>query len=1036
MSLDSNFLLDDDMTSSILQLSAVNIKCPIHQTLNKYYLKTENKFVCEYDGFDKDGPESFLHMPQILEIYREEIVFLQNNPHILQKSKIDELIPYFLSKLKKINIDSSKLSFEIENFKSNICEKIIFLLRANSNLFDIKDLLNEVRFGPDGKPDLKKIGMNEQKEHNLIFLAQFLIFRDTEKSLDNNLLETFTKFLENFQKKLVEIIFNSIEFVDLSYNPFQDEVSRVEKKSNTDKSHKDYLKSYIVPRKDYDAMIIKYEELLNNKDSEIANLNVSLKNEKNQNHELQLINKDLNEKLRFLTLTLTEQELSLKGRIKELEELLFNLGNENEDFKKNQLKKHYDEMTDLKAFYENQLIQMKENYNIQINKQKDEYEKIILKLKDEIKILHEHYKNMNLLVNSSIDDLNNKRVKELEEILTEERKKNNLLVNEYENKINELNIKLMDLPKFNENLQKRIFELETENKDLKNHINILNNEIENLKKLLKEKEIILIKLNEEDKVIRLKEKQTNEGLLVRLNELEKLNAKYQKELNEIEDYRKYFDSYFNTKRDYERNLIELENLKSKNAYLVKELEDVKFDYENIIRSLNTQLSELKEKYESLLSENVVLSQQLNDKSNKLQLIQKSLDNLNYKLKDYPVGTGLSNSMIEFNNNLINNSTVHSLGNKSFDFNYPLESPSKSTDLRALLATEEKKLKNLEADLILENKKVKELLEIQINLKNKITTLEEAIANLQEINSDLNHKLISLTTEKENVFASSNNNNNYQQLLERDVAIRELENKLISSNENLYETIKQRDCLKEKITELLERIKNFNNIVLNFGSDVRSQLFVSEVFSKDPLAISADIDFIENDMYSLLLLNRNNYSLLREWLLPFSRNSLELDLNPENNTNIKLKLLHKASLHGFSASQFIRNCHNIQNTVVVAQTSFGKLIGGFTALPWIAPDDGNPFYCIDNEKKSFIFSFDLKMKFTLKNPEFAILCSDNMGPVFGGGSDLEIVDECNENFNKFADIGHTYAKPDEITKEDFYGAENYNITDYEVYHVVL
>ena len=1037
MSFNINLIQDEDMTSSILQSSAINIKCPIHQTLNKYYLKNENKFVCEYDGFDKDGPESFLHMPQILEIYRDEILYFQNNPHLLQKTKIDELVPYFSNKLKKINIDSSKLSFEIENFKTNVCEKIMFLLSANSNLFDIKDLLNEVKFGLDGKPDLKKIGMNEQKEQNLIFLAQFLILRDTEKTLDKNLLESFTKFLEDFQKKLVEIIYNSIEFVDLSYNPFQEEVSRLEKKNYADKTHKDYLKSFIVPRKDYDAMIFKYEEMLKNKDFEIDNLNGNLKNEKNQNIELQRINQDLAEKLIILTLTLTEQELTLKGRIVELEAFLSNLRIENEDFRKNQLKKHSEETANLKAFYENQNYLIKENYNIQLNNQIAEYEKTILSLKNEIELSHEHYENMNSLVNSSIEDLNSKRVKELQEILTEERKKRDLLLFEYENKINQLNLKLMDMPKLNENLQKRIFELETENKDLKNHLEMLNNENENLKRLLKEKESILISLNEDDKILRLKEKQINEGLLVRTNVLEKLNVKYQKELSEIEDYRKYFDLYINAKRDYERNLIELENMRSKNFYLVKELEDGKADYESIIRNLNSQIYELKENYEYLLTENVVLSQQLNDKNNKLQLIQKSLDNLNFKLNEYPVGTGLNNSMIEFNNNLINNSTVHSFGNKSIDLNYPLDSSSKSGDIRALLVNEEKRTKYLEADLLFETKKNKELEETQANLKNKIESLKETNADLQEINSELNHKLIAIIAEKEYAFSNSNADNyNYEQLLERDVAIRELESKLIVSNEKLYETIKERVCLKEKTLLLLERIKTFNNIVLNFGSDVRSELFASEIYQKEPLAIKADIDFIENDMYSLLLLNRDNFVYLREWLLPLSRNSLELDFNPENNSNMKLKLLYKASLHGFSASEFVRHCHNIPNTVVVAQTSFGKLIGGFTTLPWVAPDDEKPFYCIDNEKKSFIFSFDLKQKFNLKNPEFAILCSDNMGPVFGGGSDLEIVNDCHENLNKFADIGHSYAKPDSVTIEDFYGAENYNITDYEVYHVML
>ncbi len=1033
-----NLPSSEDLKNILPQLSGIQIKCSLHQTLNKYYLKSENRFVCEYDGFDKDGPDNFLHMPQILEIYREEILHIQKNPQLLHKTKIDELIPIYLNKVKKMNIDTTKLNQEVETFKEKICEKVMFILRSNANLAEIKELLNEVNFTSDGKPDLKKIGMNEQKEQNLIFLAQFLIFRDNAKTTEKNLLDKFTYFLEEFQKKVVDIAFNGIDLVDMGYSPFQDEVAKIENRKEGNKSQKDYLKSHIISRKDYDQMVLQYEDIIRRKDIEIRDLTDKLGREKTRNVELEHSNYDLNEKVRLMTVTIKDQENNLKGRIAELEGILLSLRNENEDLRKNQLKKHFDEINGLKNFYENQINQMKQNHDMLMSKYKHDHEKGIADLKNENDLLQNHYSSMNTLVSSSIDDLNNKRVKELEQILAEERKKYDLIKAENDKKLADLNNKLLEFAKTNEALQKRILSLETENKDLKAQRDMLAIEINNLRKTLKEKEDILLKLIEEDKGIRIHEKQTNENLLTRINELEKLNLKYKKEFAEMEDYRKYFDMYINIKKDYERNLIELENNKNKNIYLAKENESMKHDYEEIIKNLNAQLLDFKTKYEGLISENVLVTQQSALKNNKLVAIQKAFSNLNTKLKDNPIGLGLNNSMLELSQNLNNNSLV-SLGNRSIDFNVVCEGqPNKSnTDYRGLLMSEENKTRNLENDLASKGKKNHELEEELNVLRLKVKSLEENYRKLQLVNSELTHQLNDLKKQKSN----GNSHDPYHDLLDKDVTMKSLETKLVETQETLFETHQENEFLKKKIKTLLHRLDELNKLILNFSPEQRAQILLS--VKNNPVEFAqlekdfANIDFIENDLLSLLLLNRNNFPLMREWLLPLSRNSLGLNLNNENNCNLNFRLLYKASLHGFEVKQFITRCHKIRNTLVVAHTSHGKLIGGFTPIPWNLPNDDElaPFYCSDEEGKTFLFSFNLKRKFNLKNRDLAILCSCEMGPVFGGGSDLEIVDKCNENINKYSDFGFSFDS-ENVSKEAFYGAENYLVKDYEVYEVML
>ena len=46
-------------------------------------------------------------------------------------------------------------------------------------------------------------------------------------------------------------------------------------------------------------------------------------------------------------------------------------------------------------------------------------------------------------------------------------------------------------------------------------------------------------------------------------------------------------------------------------------------------------------------------------------------------------------------------------------------------------------------------------------------------------------------------------------------------------------------------------------------------------------------------------------------------------------------------------------------------------------------------------------------FEINQKEFAICNSKNMGPIFGAGSDFEIMDESNINENNFSGIGKSF-----------------------------
>ena len=46
-----------------------------------------------------------------------------------------------------------------------------------------------------------------------------------------------------------------------------------------------------------------------------------------------------------------------------------------------------------------------------------------------------------------------------------------------------------------------------------------------------------------------------------------------------------------------------------------------------------------------------------------------------------------------------------------------------------------------------------------------------------------------------------------------------------------------------------------------------------------------------------------------------------------------KLLYRASEHNFSSAQFHQKCDDKPNTLVIVQTEFDKIVGGFTAKSW-------------------------------------------------------------------------------------------------------
>jgi hypothetical protein len=267
--------------------------------------------------------------------------------------------------------------------------------------------------------------------------------------------------------------------------------------------------------------------------------------------------------------------------------------------------------------------------------------------------------------------------------------------------------------------------------------------------------------------------------------------------------------------------------------------------------------------------------------------------------------------------------------------------------------------------------------------------------------------------------------------------------------NLNRLFKSEDYQKDFFTSSNNNHIQFDNVSKNNfdkQNNIEEARLRTEALESYRKINEEDISFFQNTLKSFdlslltefeFLLNSKNWTFLSQWLgflskKTCSRSNLSIAKasNVCNSKDLKLKLLFKATRDGFAHFDFKEKCAGKTDTLLIAITNYDKIIGGFTPLPWENTDEH--VYLRDDSERSFMFSLDKKQKLRLISPEHAICLAPDSGPIFGGGSDLEIVDNCNVNYNKFYRVGHSYEYAD--TPESFFGSAKYLIKDYEIYEV--
>jgi hypothetical protein len=150
----------------------------------------------------------------------------------------------------------------------------------------------------------------------------------------------------------------------------------------------------------------------------------------------------------------------------------------------------------------------------------------------------------------------------------------------------------------------------------------------------------------------------------------------------------------------------------------------------------------------------------------------------------------------------------------------------------------------------------------------------------------------------------------------------------------------------------------------------------------------------------------------------------------------MRLLYRGSRDGFGASNFHNKCDGESNTITIVLTTKDFIFGGFSSLAW----DSSSQYKVDNSRKSFVFSIhnphNIKdRKFSLTNPTYTIYCQSNYGPTFGGGHDIYVADNCNNNTNSCTYLGNSYTNDTGIASDQFFTGERYfTVKEIEVFQV--
>ena len=195
--------------------------------------------------------------------------------------------------------------------------------------------------------------------------------------------------------------------------------------------------------------------------------------------------------------------------------------------------------------------------------------------------------------------------------------------------------------------------------------------------------------------------------------------------------------------------------------------------------------------------------------------------------------------------------------------------------------------------------------------------------------------------------------------------------------------------------------------------------------EETVKISHGLTDNQSIMDSLIIKEEKNITMLKNWINP--------------NNSINFELLYRATRDGDSLNDFHLKCDNESPTITIIKTENGKIIGGYTKIPWIREDKA-----FIKDENTFIFSVDSKEKYNVKkelNGKYAVYhCLSSYCCCFGYcGDDLAIGDKFLQGRNSYCagNAGGYYtfeASNDKMLGVSEKGKTEFKISELEIFKI--
>lgn len=168
------------------------------------------------------------------------------------------------------------------------------------------------------------------------------------------------------------------------------------------------------------------------------------------------------------------------------------------------------------------------------------------------------------------------------------------------------------------------------------------------------------------------------------------------------------------------------------------------------------------------------------------------------------------------------------------------------------------------------------------------------------------------------------------------------------------------------------------------------------------------------------------------------------LSPENQailtkftgrTNLKWKLLYKATRDGFRGQDFHRLCDGHPQTMNIIKSKNGYLFGGYAHTAW------NSSNTYTNDPRAFLFTLVnpnsiQPMRYLVRggSEHSAFYNYGIYGPTFGGGHDI-FVSGASPNATSYINFPFSYSDTTGMGSRTFTGNYTYVVADVEVYRLL-